>query len=181
MELGTPAFWLAVLEIIAINVVLSGDNAVVIALACRNLSPLHRRKGMFWGISGAVVLRVILTTFAAGLLAYPYLKLTGGVLLIWIGISLLRPEDGESQDVEGADHVWGSIKTIIVADCVMSLDNVVGVAAASRGNLLLLVFGLAISIPLIVWFSQQIMKLMERVPLVVTLGAGLLGYVAGDM
>jgi YjbE family integral membrane protein len=180
-QFGAPDFWIAVLQIIAIDIVLSGDNAVVIALACRNLPPEQRRLGVVWGVLGAVGLRVVLTAFAASLLSYPYLKLAGGVLLIWIGIKLLLPQEEAGHDIDASDHLWGAVKTIIVADFVMSLDNVIGVAAAARGSMFLLLFGLAVSIPLIVWSSRIIMKLMERHPVIVTLGAGLLGYVAGGM
>ena len=181
MDFLSHDFWIAVFQIIAIDVVLSGDNAVVIALACRNLAPELRRQGILWGVGGAIALRVVLTAFAAALLGYPYLKLIGGVLLLWIGIKLLLPEEAEGHDVQGSPQLWSAVKTIIVADFVMSLDNVIGVAAAARDSLALLLFGLAVSIPLIVWSSQIIMKLMERFPVIVTLGAGLLGYVAGGM
>jgi YjbE family integral membrane protein len=180
-ELSSPDFWVAVMQIIAIDIVLSGDNAVVIALACRNLQPEQRRLGIFWGVAGAVSLRVVLTAFAAGLLGFPYLKLVGGALLLWIGIKLLLPEDDGDHEIEASRHLWGAVKTIIVADFVMSLDNVIAVAAASRDSLFLLLFGLAVSIPLIVWSSQIILHFMERYPIIVTLGAGLLGYVAGGM
>ncbi|MDP2793520.1 MAG: TerC family protein [Sulfurisoma sp.] len=181
MDISSPDFWVAVLQIIAIDIVLSGDNAVVIALACRNLPPAQRKKGILWGVGGAIGLRVVLTAFAAALLGYPYLKLIGGVLLVWIGIKLLLPEPPEGHDIQASDKLWGAVKTIIVADFVMSLDNVIGVAAAAKGSLALLLFGLAVSIPLIVWTSQLFLKLMERFPIVITLGAGLLGYVAGGM
>ncbi|MBL8492358.1 MAG: TerC family protein [Rhodocyclaceae bacterium] len=181
MEFGSHEFWIAVLQIIAIDVVLSGDNAVVIALACRNLAPEQRRKGILFGVAGAVGLRVVLTAFAAGLMGFPWLKLAGGLLLLWIGAKLLQPEDGDGPDIAPADHLWGAVKTIVVADFVMSLDNVIGVAGAARDSLALLLFGLAVSIPLIIWSSQLILKLMERFPVIVTLGAGLLGYVAGGM
>ncbi len=181
MEFASHEFWIAVFQIIAIDVVLSGDNAVVIALACRNLAPDQRKKGILFGVAGAVGLRVVLTAFAAGLMGFPWLKLVGGVLLLWIGVKLLLPEDGEGPDVAPADHLWGAVKTIVVADFVMSLDNVIGVAGAARDSIALLLFGLAVSIPLIIWSSQLILKLMERFPIIVTLGAGLLGYVAGGM
>ncbi len=181
MEFGSHEFWIAVLQIIAIDVVLSGDNAVVIALACRNLAPDQRRKGILFGVAGAVGLRVVLTAFAAGLMGFPWLKLAGGLLLLWIGVKLLQPEDGDGPDIAPADHLLGAVKTIVVADFVMSLDNVIGVAGAARDSLALLLFGLAVSIPLIIWSSQLILKLMERFPVIVTLGAGLLGYVAGGM
>ncbi|MFZ5512834.1 MAG: TerC family protein [Pseudomonadota bacterium] len=181
MSFASPEFWTAVLQIIAIDIILSGDNAVVIALACRNLPPKQRRLGVFWGVFGAISLRVILTAFAAGLLGFPYLKLIGGVLLLWIGVKLLLPDDDGDHEIQAAEHLWGAVKTIIVADFIMSLDNVIAVAAASRDSVFLLIFGLAVSIPLIVWSSQIIMKMMERFPVIVTLGAGLLGYVAGGM
>lgn len=181
MSFASPEFWTAVLQIIAIDIILSGDNAVVIALACRSLPPRQRRLGVFWGVLGAISLRVILTAFAAGLLGLPYLKLIGGVLLLWIGVKLLLPGGDGDHEIQAAEHLWGAVKTIIVADFIMSLDNVIAVAAASRDSLFLLIFGLAVSIPLIVWSSQIIMKMMERFPIIVTLGAGLLGYVAGGM
>lgn len=181
MEFASHEFWIAVLQIIAIDVVLSGDNAVVIALACRNLAPDQRKKGILFGVAGAVGLRVVLTAFAAGLMGFPWLKLVGGILLLWIGVKLLQPEDGEGPDIAPADHLWGAVKTIVVADFVMSLDNVIGVAGAARDSIPLLLFGLAVSIPLIIWSSQIILRLMERFPFIVTLGAGLLGYVAGGM
>lgn len=182
MDFFSTDFWIAVLQIIAIDIVLSGDNAVVIALACRNLPAEQRRKGILWGVAGAVGLRVVLTAFAAGLLGFPYLKLIGGALLLWIGVKLLLPEEAQGHDeVAGHERLLDAVKTIIVADFVMSLDNVIAVAAASRDSLLLLLFGLAVSIPLIMWSSQLVLKLMERHPIVVTLGAGLLGWVAGGM
>lgn len=180
-DFASAAFWVAVMQIIAIDLILSGDNAVVIALACRNLPPEQRRKGIFWGVFGAVGLRVVLTAFAAKLLGMPYLKLVGGLLLLWIGIKLLIQEDDGDHEIDAASSLLDAVKTIIVADFVMSLDNVIAVAAASRDSVFLLLFGLAVSIPLIVWSSQIVLKLMERFPVVVTLGAGLLGWVAGGM
>lgn len=180
-DLTSTAFWIAVAQIILIDIVLSGDNAVVIALACRNLSPEQRRKGIFWGVAGAVLLRVVLTTFAALVMNLPWLKFVGGLLLVWIAVKLMLPEDEDGHDIASSEHLWGAIKTIIVADFVMSLDNVIGVAGAAHGSLVLLLFGLAVSIPLIVWSSQLIMHWMERFPVIVVLGAGLLGYVAGQM
>lgn len=180
-DLASLAFWSAVLQIIAIDIVLSGDNAVVIALACRNLEPEQRRKGIFWGVAGAVGLRAVLTAFAALVMNLPWLKFGGGLLLLWIAVKLMLPEDEEGHDIAPADHLWGAVRTIIVADFVMSLDNVIGVAGAARGSLALLLFGLAVSIPLIVWSSQLILRWMERWPALVLLGAGLLGYVAGEM
>jgi YjbE family integral membrane protein len=180
-DLTSAAFWIAVGQIILIDIVLSGDNAVVIALACRNLSPEQRRIGIFWGVAGAVSLRVVLTVFAALVMNLPWLKLVGGLLLVWIAIKLMLPEDEEGHDIEASAHLWGAVKTIVVADFVMSLDNVIGVAGAAQGSVILLLFGLAVSIPLIVWSSQIILRWMERWPWIVLLGAGLLGYVAGQM
>ena len=178
----TPQFWVSVLQIIAIDLLLSGDNAVVIALACRNLPPEQRRKGVMFGVAGAIFLRVILTFFAVGLLTLPYIKLVGAVLLLWIGIKLLIPEEEhEGANIKADTHLWGAIKTIIVADFVMSLDNVIGVAGAAKGSFGLLVFGLLISIPMIVWSSQMILKMMDRFPAIITLGGALLGFVAGEM
>lgn len=180
-DLSSAAFWIAVAQIILIDVVLSGDNAVVIALACRNLTVDQRKRGIFWGVAGAVTLRVVLTAFAAAVMNFPWLKFVGGLLLLWIAIKLMLPEDEEGHDIASSEHLWGAVKTIIVADFVMSLDNVIGVAGAAHGSIGLLLFGLAVSIPLIVWSSQLIMHWMERFPVIVLLGAGLLGYVAGQM
>lgn len=181
IDLTSAAFWIAVGQIILIDIVLSGDNAVVIALACRNLAPEQRRKGIFWGVAGAVGLRVVLTVFAALVMNLPWLKFAGGLLLLWIAVKLMLPEDEDGHDIESSAHLWGAVKTIVVADFVMSLDNVIGVAGAAHGNLALLLFGLAVSIPLIVWSSQLILHWMERFPVIVLFGAGLLGYVAGQM
>lgn len=180
-DLTSSLFWLAVGQIILIDIVLSGDNAVVIALACRNLSPEQRAKGIFWGVAGAVGLRVLLTVFAALVMNLPWLKLVGGLLLLWIAVKLMLPEDEDGHDIEASGNLWGAVKTIIVADFVMSLDNVIAVAGAAHGSLVLLLFGLAVSIPLIVWSSQLILQWMERWPSIVLFGAGLLGYVAGQM
>ena len=180
-DLGTPQFWLAVLEIIMINILLSGDNAVVIALACRNLTQRQRRRGIFWGVLGAIVLRIGLTFFAMSLLANPYLKLIGGALLLWIGVKLIAEEEGGDHDVKASDRLLAAVWTIIVADLVMSLDNVMGVAAAAKGNGPLIVFGLLVSIPIVVLGSQVIMRLIARFPILVLAGGGLLGYIAGEM
>jgi len=181
VEFGTPEFWFAVLQIIFIDILLGGDNAVVIALACRRLPAKQRKLGIFWGVFGAVGLRVVLTIFAVALLTVPYLKLVGGVLLVWIGIKLIIPDDGGEHEIDASTTLSGAIKTIIVADFVMSLDNVIGVAAAAKDNMLLIVFGLLVSIPIIVGCSQIILRLMERFPVIITLGGMLLGYIAGDM
>ena len=180
--LGSAPFWVDVLKIIVIDVLLSGDNAVVIALACRSLPPQQRKKGILLGMSGAIGLRIVLTFFAVGLLSLPYLKVVGAFLLLWIGVKLLLPEDEhEGGNIKADTRLIGAVKTIIVADFVMSLDNVLGVAAAAHGNVLLLVFGLLVSIPLIAWSSQLVLKLIDRFPFIVYAGGGLLGYVAGEM
>src|SRR5450631_3827628 len=178
----TSQFWIDVFKIIMIDVLLSADNAVVIALACRNLPLDQRKKGILFGVLGAIVLRIVLTFFAVSLLSLPYLKLIGALLLVWIGIKLILPEDEHSADSIQADtRLFGAVKTIIIADLVMSLDNVMGVAAAAKGNVPLLVFGLLISIPLIAWSSQLVLKLIDRFPVIIYGGGALLGYVAGEM
>ena len=179
---ATSQFWVDVCKIILIDILLSGDNAVVIALACRNLPQAQRKQGVLLGVLGAITLRVVLTFFAVGMLSLPYLKLVGAFLLIWIGVKLLLPEDEHGEDNIKADtRLLGAVKTIIIADFVMSLDNVLGVAAAANGNATLLVFGLLISIPLIAWSSQLVLKVIDRFPLVIFAGGALLGYVAGEM
>ena len=176
------AFWIAVLQIIAIDILLGGDNAVVIALACRKLPEAQRKKGIFWGVFGAIALRVVLIFFALQLLELPFLKVVGALLLLWIGVKLMQPEEGDGHGhIEGSAHLFGAIKTIIVADAVMSLDNVIAVAGAAKGDLGLVVFGILISIPIIVWGSQFVLKLMDRFPVVITLGAALLGWIGGGM
>jgi YjbE family integral membrane protein len=181
MEFGTPQFWVAAMEIIVINILLSGDNAVVIALACRNLPKKQAKLGIFFGVIGAVVLRIVLTFFAVALLGLPYLQLVGAALLVWIGIGLIVEDDDEEHDIHASDRLVSAIKTIITADLVMSLDNVIGVAGAAKGSLLLLVFGLVVSIPLVVVGSQLILKLIERFPALVIAGGGLLGWIAGEL
>ncbi|MDR6538682.1 TerC family protein [Variovorax soli] len=178
--LSSPEFWIALSQIILINIVLSGDNAVVIAMASRSLPPAQQKKAIVFGSIGAIVLRVILTFFAVYLLTLPYLKLVGAALLLWIGVGLLQGEDDE-EGIEGHSGLAAAIKTIVLADLVMSLDNVVGVAAAAKGNVPLLVFGLVISIPLIIFGSTLILKLMDRFPVIIVGGAALLGWVAGEM
>src|SRR3954468_16511945 len=178
--LSSPEFWIALSQIILINIVLSGDNAVVIALASRSLPPAQQTKAIIFGSVGAIVLRLILTFFAVYLLSLPYLKLIGAALLLWIGVGLLKGDD-DDEDIESNSGLVAAIKTIIIADLVMSLDNVIGVAAAAKGNLLLLVLGLVISIPLIIFGSTIILKLMNRFPIIITVGAALLGWVAGEM
>lgn len=183
----TAHFWVAVGQIILIDILLGGDNAVVIALACRSLPPEQRRKGIIWGTAGAIILRVILIAFALALLAVPYLKLVGAILLVWIGVKLLVPEDeDEHSNIQASDKLWGAVKTVIVADLVMSVDNVIAIAGAAQGageqhQLALVIFGLLVSIPIIVWGSQLVLKLMDRFPLIITLGGMLLGWIAGTM
>ena len=178
---STLAFWLAVLQIIAIDILLGGDNAVVIALACRKLPDAQRKKGIFWGVAGAIGLRVVLIFFALQLLDIPWLKIVGALLLVWIGIKLLQPEEEGHGDLVAATSLAGAIKTIIVADAVMSLDNVIAVAAAAHGSMLLVVFGILVSIPIVVWGSQLVLKLMDRYPIVITGGGALLGWIGGGM
>jgi YjbE family integral membrane protein len=178
----TTGFWISVLQIIAIDILLGGDNAIVIALACRRLPEQQRKQGILWGVVGAIVLRVILIFFALQLLAIPFLKIVGGALLLWIGVKLLQPEnDDEHGKIEGSAHLMGAIRTIIIADAVMSLDNVIAVAAAAKGDLALVVFGILVSIPIVVWGSKFVLKLMDRLPIVITFGGALLGWIAGEM
>jgi len=172
--------WIALLKIGAINVLLSGDNAVVIALACRNLPPEDQKNAFLIGTGGIVVLMTALTAAAAYLLTLPYLQLVGSVLLLWIGVKLLVAED-EGDDVKSGGSFWEAVKIVIIADIVMSLDNVLGMAAAAKGHLGMLFVGLVITIPLVLFGAVAIMKLMERFPILIVLGAALLGYVAGDM
>ncbi len=177
---ASPELWIALVQIILINIVLSGDNAVVIALASRSLPPEQQKKAIIFGSVGAIVLRIVLTFFAVYLLQLPYLKLVGAALLLWIGIGLLKGDDDDAE-LEGHSGLFAAIKTIVIADLVMSLDNVIGVAAAAKGSVFLLVVGLAVSIPLIIYGSTLILKLMERFPSIITVGAALLGWVAGEM
>jgi YjbE family integral membrane protein len=180
-----PAFWIAVGQIIMIDILLGGDNAVVIALACRKLAPEQRTKGILWGTAGAIVLRVVLIFFALQLLAIPYLKLIGALLLVWIGVKLLAPDEDGHGDISASDKLWAAVKTIIVADLVMSVDNVIAIAGAAQGTgehqLILVIFGLVVSIPIIVWGSQLVIKLMDRFPVIITAGGMLLGWIAGTM
>jgi YjbE family integral membrane protein len=179
--LSGPEFWIGLLQIIGVNIVLSGDNAVVIALAARSLHGRRQKQAIIWGSAAAIVMRVILTVFAVKLLTLPSLKIIGSLLLFWIAVKLLLPEEGDGDGIQGSERLFSAIKTIMVADLVMSLDNVIGVAAAAKGNITLLILGLAISIPLIVFGSTLVLKLMQRFPVIITLGAALLGYIAGDM
>jgi YjbE family integral membrane protein len=178
--LQTTEFWVGLVKIIWINIILSGDNAVVIALAARSLPPHQQRQAVFFGSGAAVVLRIILTVVAAKLLALPYLQIVGGLLLLWIGVQLLsEDDDGEGEHKEHGSML-AAIRTILIADLVMSLDNVIAVAAAAQGSMTLLILGLAISIPLVIFGSTLMIKLMERFPIIVVLGAMLIGWVGGE-
>ena len=181
MTYTSPDFWIALLQIIGVNIVLSGDNAVVIALAARSLPLQQQKKAVAWGSGAAVLMRIVLTIVAVELLRLPYLKLVGAGLLLWIAVHLLLPEEEGEGHVDGSGNLMAAIKTILVADLVMSLDNVIGVAAAAKGSTLLLVIGLAISIPLVIFASTVLLKLMSRFPIIITIGAALLGWVAGEM
>jgi YjbE family integral membrane protein len=180
-EMQEPAFWVAVGKIIWINVLLSGDNALVIALACRGLEPRHRFWGMILGAGAAVILRIIFTGIVASLMELPYLKLVGGLALLVIAAKLLVPEHEDEEGVESASHLWAAVQIVVVADIVMSLDNVIAVAAAANGSVPLLILGLLISIPLIVAGAALIMALLTRLPILVWAGAALLGWIAGDV
>ncbi len=182
----TPEFWVAVGQIVMIDILLGGDNAVVIALACRKLPANQRTRGILWGTAGAIVLRVVLIFFALTLLAIPFLKLAGALLLVWIGVKLLAPDpEDDHGSIVASDKLLAAIKTIIVADLVMSVDNVIAIAGAAQSSgehsTLLVVLGLLISIPIIVWGSQLVIKLMERFPMIITAGGMLLGWIAGTM
>ncbi|WP_218509704.1 TerC family protein [Variovorax sp. dw_308] len=173
-------FWLGLMKIVWINIILSGDNAVVIALAARSLPPQQQKKAVMFGSGAAVVLRIVLTVVAAKLLALPYLQIAGGLLLLWIGVQLLS--DDEQDEGEGKEYgtLAAAIRTILIADLVMSLDNVIAVAAAASGDMVLLILGLAISIPLVIFGSTLMIKVMERFPIIVMLGAALIGWVGGE-
>jgi YjbE family integral membrane protein len=185
-EFLTAHFWVAVGQIILVDILLGGDNAVVIALACRRLPPAQRMKGVIWGTVGAIVLRVILIAFALALLQVPFLKLIGALLLVWIGVKLIAPPPDDHSGIQSSDKLWVAIRTIIVADLVMSIDNVIAIAAAAqvageKHELLLVIFGLLVSIPIIIGGSQIIMRVMDRFPVIITLGGMLLGWIAGSM
>jgi YjbE family integral membrane protein len=181
LDLASPVFWSAFGSIVLANIVLSGDNAVVIAMAARTLQPSQRSKAIFWGSAAAIIMRILLTIVAIQLLSLPYLKMIGAALLVYIGVDLLRGEeegDGDGKEVNG---LAAAIRTILIADLVMSLDNVLAVAAAAKGNLPLLVLGLLVSIPLIIFGATLLTKVMERFPIIITIGAALLGFLAGEM
>ncbi|QXL84047.1 TerC family protein [Comamonas sp. NLF-1-9] len=179
-------FWIALGQIVVIDILLGGDNAVVIALACRKLPPAQRTKGIVWGTAAAIALRVVLIVFAMSLLTLPFLKLAGALLLVWIGVKLIAPQEDAHEGIQGSDKLLAAIKTIVVADVVMSLDNVIAIAAAAKNagqshELVLVILGLLISVPIIVGGSALVMRLMERFPVVIVLGGMLLGWIAGGM
>ncbi|EER60357.1 Integral membrane protein TerC [Acidovorax delafieldii 2AN] len=178
--LQSADFWIGLIKIVWINIILSGDNAVVIALAARSLPPHQQRKAVFWGSGAAVVLRIVLTVVAAKLLELSFLQIIGGCLLLWIGLQLLSDDGDEEGESKSYGNLMAAVRTILIADLVMSLDNVIAVAAAAHGNLVLLVLGLAISIPLVIFGSTLMIKLMERFPVIVVLGAALIGWVGGE-
>jgi YjbE family integral membrane protein len=183
--LSSILFWQALGAIIWVNLLLSGDNAVVIALAARSLPAKQQKLAVFWGSAAAIIMRVILTVFAVALLQLPWLKLIGGVLLLWIGVKLIVPEEG-GEDIQSSDNLLQAVKTILIADLVMSLDNVIAVAAAAEqgppeAKIALLVIGLALSIPIVIFGSTLMLKVMGRFPVIITLGAALLGWIAGDI
>ncbi len=181
LDFSSPLFWSAFGSIMLANIVLSGDNAVVIAMAARTLEPHQRQKAIFWGSAAAIIMRIVLTIVAIQLLSLPYLKLIGAILLVYIGVDLLKGEDegdGHGKEING---MAAAIRTILLADLVMSLDNVLAVAAAAKGNLALLVIGLLVSIPLIIFGATLLTKVMERFPIIITIGAALLGFLAGEM
>jgi len=190
--------WGAVFQIILIDILLGGDNAIIIALACRNLEKSQRIKGILWGTAGAIFLRVILIAFAMSLLLIPYLKIIGAVLLLWIGVKLLIPQEehhevkgsaslwGEHHEVKGSASLWGAVKTILIADLVMSFDNVIAIAGAAQNTadgheMFYVIFGLLVSVPIIIWGSALVLKLIDRFPVVVIFGAALLGWIAGSL
>jgi YjbE family integral membrane protein len=178
--LQSTEFWIGLIKIVWINIILSGDNAVVIALAARSLPAEQQKKAVLFGSGAAVVLRILLTVVAAKLLAMSYLQIIGGILLFWIGVQLLTDEDGEEGHSNNQGSLMSAIRTILIADLVMSLDNVIAVAAAAKGSMLLLILGLAISIPLVIFGSTLMIRLMERFPVIVVVGAGLIGWVGGE-
>ena len=183
MDMGIEAFTVALLQIIAIDIILGGDNAIIIALACRNLPKHQKRAGILWGTAGAIVLRVILVFFASALMTTPGLRLIGGLLLLWIGTKLITEDVGDELDgkIAQKNSLLGAIQTIIIADFVMSLDNALAITAAAKGNMFLVVFGLVLSVPIIIGGSAIILRMMERFPVIITLGGGLLGWLGGDL
>jgi len=186
LEFFETLHWGAIIQIILIDILLGGDNAVVIALACRNLEHKQRIKGILWGTAGAIILRVLLIAFALTLLGIPFLKVVGGLLLVWIGVKLLIPDEDEHGNIQGGSSVWTAVKTILIADFVMSLDNVIAIAGAAQNTvadhqIYYVIFGLIVSVPIIIWGSTLVLKLIDRFAIVVTFGAALLGWIAGGM
>ena len=183
MEYFNDAWVIAVLQIIAIDIILGGDNAIIIALACRNLPKDQRLAGILWGTAGAIILRVILVFFATSLMEIPGLRLIGGILLIWIGVKLLTEVETHNLDgkINQSSNLLTAIRTIIIADFIMSLDNALAITAAAKGDIGLVVFGLLLSVPIIIWGSALILRLMERFPVIITAGAGLLGWLGGGL
>ena len=181
-EILYNAAFISILQIIAIDIVLGGDNAIVIALACKNLPEKQRKLGIFYGALGAIILRVIMVFFATSLLLISGLKIIGGLLLLWIGVKLIL-DNGKKNSIKVSQekNLFGAIKTIIIADFIMSLDNSVAIAAAADGNIYLVIFGLLLSIPIIIWGSSIILKLIDKYPVIIYLGSGLLGWIAADM
>jgi YjbE family integral membrane protein len=179
-DLSTAAFWAALWKIIIANIILSGDNAVVIAMACQNLSDKYRRPAIFFGSAGAIVLRIVFCAVIGLLLGIPYLKLVGGALLLWIGVKLVVEEE-EAADIKAHENVWAAVWTIIVADAVMSLDNAIAIAAAAQGDFTLIVLGLVISIPIIIVGATLISKMLDRFPWLGLIGAALIGWIAGEV
>jgi YjbE family integral membrane protein len=181
-QFAQPAFWLAALQIIWINILLSGDNAVVIALACRGLHGSQRRWGMILGAGAAILLRVIFTVVIAQLMGLPFLKLVGGIALLWIAIKLIVPDEAHGEDsVKAGESLWRAVRIVAIADIVMSLDNVIAIAAAAKGNISLIIFGLVISIPMIIAGAALLMAVLDRFPVLVWAGAALLGWIAGEI
>ena len=178
--LQSADFWIGLVKIVWINIILSGDNAVVIALAARSLPPHQQQKAVLFGSGAAVVLRIVLTVVAAKLLALPYLQIAGGLLLLYIGVQLFGDEDEDDGEAKEYGTLMAAVRTILIADLVMSLDNVIAVAAAAQGSMVLLILGLAISIPLVIFGSTLMIKLMERFPIIVMVGAALIGWVGGE-
>jgi YjbE family integral membrane protein len=177
----TPAFWSGLTQIILVNIVLSGDNALVIALACRNLEKKHQKPAILAGSAGAILLRIVFVLIVDQLLQISFLKLVGGLLLLWIGVKLVQGEEEHGDGVKGAGNLWGAIRTIIIADAVMSLDNAIAIAAAAKGDTSLIIIGLLISIPLIIFGATLIMALLNRFPIIVIAGGALLGWIAGEV
>ena len=180
-DMSHTTFWVALLKIMWINILLSGDNAVVIAMACRGLPHRQRLWGMVLGAGVAVVLRIIFTVFVAALMLLPWLKIVGGLALFYIAAKLVVPDDPDEDETEATEHLWRAVKIVAIADIIMSLDNVIAIAAAAQGNMALLVIGLAISIPLIVAGAALIMALLDRFPILVWAGAALLGWIVGEV